>query len=76
VGDVVWAKEHHLSKAAEGFAAKLAPRYDGPYQVKGFASPVTQISTKKERNIHVSELKQKGGKGRGKTAQSRELYRR
>jgi len=33
VGDVVWAKEHHLSKAAEGFAAKLAPRYNGPYQV-------------------------------------------
>jgi len=24
VGDIVWAKEHHLSKAAEGFAAKLA----------------------------------------------------
>jgi len=24
VGDVVWAKEHHLSKAAKGFAAKLA----------------------------------------------------
>jgi len=57
VGDVVWAKEHHLSKAAEGFAAKLAPRYDGPNQVTGFASPVTQISTKKERTIHVSELK-------------------
>jgi len=30
VGDVDWVKEHHLSKAAEGFAAKLAPRYDGP----------------------------------------------
>jgi len=40
VGDIVWAKEHHLSKAAEGFAAKLAPRYDGPYQVVDFASPV------------------------------------
>jgi len=24
VGDIVWAKKHHLSKAAEGFAAKLA----------------------------------------------------
>jgi len=31
VGDVVWGKEHHLSKADEGFAAKLGPRYDGPY---------------------------------------------
>jgi len=39
VGDIVWAKEHHLSKAAEGFAAKLAPRYDGPFQVVGFVSP-------------------------------------
>jgi len=62
VGDVVWAKEHHLSKAAEGFAAKLAPRYDGPYKVMGFASPVIckipHTSTKKERTIHVSELKQ------------------
>jgi len=40
VGDIVWAKKHHLSKAAEGFAAKLAPRYDGPNQVLDFASPV------------------------------------
>jgi len=35
VGDVVWAKEHYLSKAAEGFVAKLAPRYRGPY-LQGF----------------------------------------
>jgi len=49
----VWAKEHHLSKAAEGFAAKLAPRYDGPYHVMGLASPVICGT------IHVSELKQK-----------------
>jgi len=58
----VWAKEHHLSKVAEGFAAKLASRYEGPYQVIGFASPVIckirHINTKKERTIHVSELKQ------------------
>jgi len=59
----VWAKEHHLSKAAEGFAAKLAPRSDKHYQVMGFASPVVirkirHINTKKGRTIHVSELKQ------------------
>jgi len=40
VGDIVWAKEPHLSKAAKGFAAKLAPRYGGPYQVVDFVSPV------------------------------------
>jgi len=58
VGDVVWAKEHHLSKAVEGFAAKLAPRYNGRYQVMSFASPVIceirHINTKKKRTIHVS----------------------
>ncbi|KAL7724310.1 hypothetical protein ACLKA6_017491 [Drosophila palustris] len=33
VGDQVWLKEHHLSNAAEGFAAKLAPRFGGLYRV-------------------------------------------
>jgi len=49
-------------KSAEWLAAKLAPRYDGPYQVMGLASPVIckirHINTKKERTFHVSELKQ------------------
>jgi len=62
VGDVVWAKGHHLAKAAEGFAAKLAPRYDGAYQVMGIASPLIcktrHINTKKERTIYIGELKQ------------------
>jgi len=40
VGDVVWAKDHQLSKAAQGFAAKLAPRYDGPNQVVDIVSPL------------------------------------
>jgi len=61
-GDVVWAKEHHLSKAAERFTLKLAPRYDGPYQVVDFVSPVIciirHIHSKKERTVHVGELKQ------------------
>jgi len=62
VGDIVWAKEHLLSKAAEGFAVKLAPRYDGPYHVVDFVSPVIckirQTQSKKERTVHVGELKQ------------------
>nr|XP_043069523.1 uncharacterized protein LOC122322148 [Drosophila bipectinata] len=61
IGETVWAKEHHLSKAAEGFAAKLAPRYDGPYTVVNFVSPVIVIirhgRIKKENRAHVSELK-------------------
>jgi len=62
MGDVVWAKEHNLSKAAEEFAAKLAPRYDGPYQFVDFVSPVfckiRHIHTKKKRTVQVGELKQ------------------
>ncbi|XP_043064803.1 uncharacterized protein LOC122320701 [Drosophila ficusphila] len=62
VGDIVWAREHHLSKAVEGFAAKLAPRYDGPYQVTDFTSPVIckirHQKTQKERTVHISGLKQ------------------
>ncbi|KAH8272370.1 hypothetical protein KR026_009878, partial [Drosophila bipectinata] len=61
VGETVWAKKHHLSKAAEGFAAKLAPRYDGPYTVVNFVSPLIAIilhgRTNKEKRAHVSELK-------------------
>jgi len=59
VGDVVWAKEHRLCKGAEGFAAKLAPRYADPYKVVDFVSPVIckirHIHTLKERTIHVGE---------------------
>jgi len=62
VGDIVWAKEHHLSKAAEGFAAKLAPSYDGPYQVVDFVSPVIckirHTQSKIERTVRVCEFKQ------------------
>jgi len=58
----MWAKEHDLSKAAEGFASKLASRYDGPYQVIDFVSPVIckvrHIHTKNERTVNVGELKQ------------------
>jgi len=58
----VWAREHHLSKSAEGFAAKLAPWYEGAYQVVDFVSPVIckirHAQSKKDRTVHVGELKQ------------------
>ncbi|XP_070075715.1 uncharacterized protein [Drosophila takahashii] len=47
----------HLEKASQDQA-----RYDGPYQVEDFVSPVIctirNVNTKKERTIHVGELKQ------------------
>ena len=32
-GDLVLVTSHPLSKSAQGFCAKLAPRRDGPYQI-------------------------------------------
>lgn len=59
-GDKVLVKQHHLSKAVDGFAAKLAPKYDGPYTVKGFVSPViVEIDgeDRRKRTAHIGELK-------------------
>ncbi len=43
-----------MSKAPEGFAAKLAPKYDGPFTVANFVSPVIPVlrhaGTKKKKN--------------------------
>ncbi|KAM8715068.1 hypothetical protein ACLKA7_002162 [Drosophila subpalustris] len=61
VGDKVWLKEHHLSNAAEGFAAKLAPRFGGPYRVVDFVSPVIcklqSPMDNKTKRAHISDLK-------------------
>lgn len=40
IGQLVLVKEHTLSNAAEGMAAKLSPRYERPYRVNKFILPV------------------------------------
>lgn len=61
IGDLVLVKEHHLSKAAENFVAKLAPRYSGPHRVMDYISPVIveldKINNGRRRRAHLSELK-------------------
>ncbi|KAH8315152.1 hypothetical protein KR059_012016, partial [Drosophila kikkawai] len=39
LGSLVLVRRHVLSNAAEGFAAKLASKYEGPYRVIKFPSP-------------------------------------
>lgn len=61
IGDLVLARQHPLSKAIESFAAKLAPKFDGPFQVQEFISPVI-VKLKNLRNnelkrTHISDLK-------------------
>ncbi|XP_043063590.1 uncharacterized protein LOC122319856 [Drosophila ficusphila] len=39
LGAVVLVKQHHLSKAADGFSAKLARKFNGSFKVVRFISP-------------------------------------
>lgn len=61
VGDVVWKREHPMSKKGEAFTAKLAPRYSGPHVVHRIISPVIvdikDANGKIHRHIHVRDLK-------------------
>ena len=40
MGDKVWLKTHYKSQQHGYFAARLAPKYDGPYQVVAKINPV------------------------------------
>ena len=63
VGDMVMRRVHALSDACKKFNAKLAPKYEGPFQVTEVKSPTVYVIDSKERGsrrfslIHVSELK-------------------
>jgi len=61
LGSQVWLRQHPLSKAAEGFAAKLAPKYDGPYTVAKFTSPnlvsLRRPGDRRRRIANISQLR-------------------
>ena len=61
IGQRVLIRDHPLSKAIDQFAAKLAPKYTGPYIVINFISPViieAQLEgTRKTRRAHLQDLK-------------------
>jgi transposase len=61
LGAMVLLRQHILSKAADGFAAKLAPKYDGPYKVIRFLSQniarIQREGTRERRTAHIADLK-------------------
>lgn len=61
IGDWVWRKNHLLSKKADNFNTKLAPKYSGPYEVRRIISPVIVDLRNKRgkwlRHIHMQDLK-------------------
>jgi len=61
LGDKVWLRQHPPSKAARGFAAKLATKYDGPYTVMRFISPnlvlLRRPGERRSRSANISQLK-------------------
>ena len=61
VGDLVLRRVRVLSNAAQGFSSKLAPKYEGPFEITGVKSPTVYVlATGDARRIataHVKELK-------------------
>ena len=60
-GDWVWKRDHPLSRRADAFNAKLAPKFIGPLEVRRVISPVIvdlrSRGGKWHRHIHVQDLK-------------------
>ncbi|XP_073845881.1 uncharacterized protein [Musca autumnalis] len=56
VGEKVLLRLHPQSKAIASFAAKLAPKYGGPYVVQGYKSPVIVEVRGNNNEIRVAHL--------------------
>ena len=60
VGDKVMRRVHVLSNATQGFSAKLAPKYEGPYEITAKLAPTVYLlemeGSRRNRKVHVGEL--------------------
>ena len=60
VGDKVYVRNYPQSRRIDKFAAKLAPRFRGPFSIVSFTSPVSvrlQDVNGSEIRAHISQLK-------------------
>ena len=61
VGDKILRRVHVLSNAAQGFSAKLAPKYEGPYEITAKLAPTVYLlemeGSRRNTKVHVGELK-------------------
>ncbi|KAL6419488.1 hypothetical protein ACFW04_011373 [Cataglyphis niger] len=71
IGEWVWKKDHPLSRKADKFNAKLAPKYIGPLEVRRIISPVIVDLREKRgkwhRHIHIQDLKANKNKAKDET---------
>lgn len=62
INSLVYKREFPLSKGADGFAAKLAPNYSGPYRLLSFISPsiveLQNVENEKVYRVHLKDIKQ------------------
>lgn len=56
IGKWIFIKTHHLSNATHKFTAKLAPKFDGPYQIIKFVSPVIVKIITEQRKIRTAHI--------------------